>query len=220
MGSSLSKPGRGKIWTLEKVKEGFDKFFEDHGRYPTSNEVDDFDYLPSARQIQRIWGGLIPLRKQLGLSIENYSQGSIRSKVAIEIGARGRKLEVIVRDFLQEKFKEPFVHIERPVHESSKDRFDFYVYAKPKRFAIDVFGTSDIRKLIKNMNMKENRYIKDSILKEGEMLYFIYFSEHDLGNKINEWLSRKKKKFSDNWKLLTFDEFKKEIAEYKSYDIV
>ena len=220
MGSSLSKPGRGKIWTLEKVKEGFDKFFKEYGRYPTSNEVDDFDYLPSARQIQRIWGGLVPLRKQLGLSVESYGRGSSRSKMAIGFVARGKKLEIIVRDFLQAKFKEPFVHIERPVHESSKDRFDFYVYAKPKNFAIGVFGAGDIRKAIKNINMNENRYVKDNILGVDEMLYFIYFSEYDLKDRLNEWLSRKKKKFSENWKLVTFDEFKKEIGGYGSYDIV
>jgi len=220
MGSSLSKPGTGKVWTLEKVKEGFAKFYADFGRYPTSNEVDDFDYLPSARQIQRNWGGLIPLRKQIGLDIESYGSGEARSKIALNINDRGRKLGIIVRDYLQEKFGEPFVHIERPVHMNSKDRFDFYVYAKPKNFAIDVFGTTDIRCLIKVMNMKESRYKKDNILKNGEFLYFIYFSEYELREDIEKWIIRKKNKFLPNWKLINFNSFKKDIESLEKYSII
>lgn len=219
MGSSLSISGKGKVWTLEKTKEGFEKFYEEFGRYPTSNEVDDFDYLPSARQIQRNFGGLIPLRKMMGLSVESYGSGESRSKIAKHVNKRGVGFEIEVRDYLQEKFKDPFVHIERPVHMSSKDRFDFYVYAKPVNFAIDVFGTTDIRCLIKVMNMKEVRYRKVNMLKEGEKLYFIYFSEFDLKNRISEWMYRKKVKFPESWSLLTFGEFKKEISSFSSYNI-
>lgn len=219
MGSSLSISGKGKIWTLEKTKEGFEKFHEEFGRYPKANEVDDFDYLPSARQIQRNFGGLVLLRKNMGLDIEDYSSGESRSKIATRINKRGVGFEIEVRDYLQEKFKDPFVHIERPVHMSSKDRFDFYVYAKPVNFAIDVFGTTDIRCLIKVMNMKEVRYRKINMLKDDEKLYFIYFSEFDLKDRILEWVARKKLKFPENWKLLTFDEFKKEILYFSSYNI-
>lgn len=193
MGSSLSVHGKGKIWTLEKTKEGFEKFYEEFERYPMANEVDDFDYLPSSRQIQRNFGGLVSLRRSLGLSIENYGEGASRSKIATHVNERGVAFEIEVRDYLQEKFNDPFVHIERPVHMNSKDRFDFYVYAKPMNFAIDVFGTTDIRCLIKVMNMKEARYRKVNILKENEKLYFIYFSDFDLKNRIGEWMKSKRR---------------------------
>jgi len=220
MGSSYSKPGTGKVWTLEKTKEGFDKFYNEFGRYPTAFEVDDFDFLPSSRQIQRIFGGLISLRNQLGLSIENYSSGKSRSKIATDINARGRKLEIIVRDYLQEKFNEPFVHIERPVHMSSKDRFDFYVYAKPENFAIDVFGTVDFRGLTRVMNMKERRYRKVNMLADREKLYFIYFSEIEVRDKIFNWQLSKKNKLPSTWRILTFDEFKKEITDFTNYRMI
>ncbi|KKQ51030.1 MAG: hypothetical protein US70_C0024G0002 [Parcubacteria group bacterium GW2011_GWD2_38_11] len=220
MGSSFSKPGKGKVWTLEKVRDGFEEFHKLFRRYPTAFEIDDFDFLPSSRQIQRIFGGLISLRKQLGHSIENYGSGESRSKIATDINDRGRKLEVIVRDYLQEKFNEPFVHIERPVHMSSKDRFDFYVYAKPTNFAIDVFGTIDFRGLTRIMNIKENRYRKVNILKNKERLYFIYFSEYDVHDKIINWRKSKRNRLPTTWRILTFDEFKKEIAGCNNYDLI
>ena len=67
--------------------------------------------------------------------------------------------------------------------------------------------------------MKEARYRKVNILKENEKLYFIYFSDFDLKNRIGEWMNRKKVKFSNNWMLLTFDEFKKEMLNYVNYNI-
>lgn len=213
------KPGMGKVWTLENVKFGFEKFFETFGRYPTSFEIDDFDYLPSSRQIQRTFGGLINLRNKLGLSIENYSAGDSRSKIAVDINSRGQKLEIIVRDYLQAKFKEPFVHIERPLHTSSKDRFDFYVYAKPKNFAIDVFGTADFRCLTRVMNIKEKKYRKDNILREGEVMYFIYFCDCEITNKVLDWQRNRKGQFPASWKIITFDDFKKDIINFDNYEL-
>lgn len=207
-------------WTIAKIKDGFDKFFNENNRYPTANEIDDFAYLPSSRQIQRAWGGLVQLRKSLGLPIENYCAGETRSKTAAEINKRGKDFEILVRNYLWEKFSEPFVHIERPLSNSSKDRFDFYVYAKPKNFAIDVFATSDIRILIKIMNIKEKKYRKTNILRGDEYLYFIYFSENNLSDAINKWVNRRKGDLPSNWKILDFENFKNEITAYNKYLLI
>ncbi|OHA45886.1 MAG: hypothetical protein A3A80_04405 [Candidatus Terrybacteria bacterium RIFCSPLOWO2_01_FULL_44_24] len=50
--------GLEKYWDLEKIKQGFDLFYKENGRYPTTFDVDDYKYLPSSRQIQRNFGGL------------------------------------------------------------------------------------------------------------------------------------------------------------------
>lgn len=219
MTSLYSKKGKPRTWDLEKIKEGFDKFYTEHDRYPTAHEIDSVSYLPSSRQIQRSWGGLVSLRKILNLDIENYSTGKSRSSVATEINKRGRELEIIVRNYLQEKFGDPFVHIERPVHFSSKDRFDFYVYARPKNFAIDVFGTTDFVRLTRVMNMKETRYKKENMLKEVEKLYFIYFSDKDVDEKVQLWLKTKKNPLLKNWVLCSFEDFKSKVQDYTKYEM-
>jgi len=44
-------------WTKNKIKDGFDKFYQEHGRYPTALEIDEYADLPSSRQIQRRLAG-------------------------------------------------------------------------------------------------------------------------------------------------------------------
>ncbi|GBE16712.1 hypothetical protein BMS3Abin15_00534 [bacterium BMS3Abin15] len=196
-------------WTIEKIKEGFEKFFEIHGRYPTAYDVDDFEFLPSARQIQRRFGGLIKLRKRLGLSIDNYSIGDNRSKIATQSNINARKYETEVLNILLEKFDEKFIHIERPVdtyniNYNSKSRYDFYVYAKPHNFAIDVVKTNDVRTLIKNINLKEKKYNKiDS-------------------KKFNNWNNRREGvgKMPTNWKIINESEFKEELNNYYNYKAI
>ena len=204
-----------KIWTLEKVKEGFEKFYRTYNRYPTAYDIDDFNFLPSSRQIQRSFGGLVKLRKILELKIENYGNGKSRSRLAHNSNILGKKCERIVLELLKNKFDEKFVHIEKPVEGDYKNRFDFYVYAKPKNFAIDVFGSDDTRNLVNNFNIKEKKYLKSN--NEKESLYFIY-----IGDKINEsklaiWYQKKKSKIPKNWKIISLKELKKEMNRYEAY---
>ena len=54
-------------WDLDKVKIGLDKFYREFGRYPTATEFENYPHLPSARQMQRRFGGIVQLRETLGL---------------------------------------------------------------------------------------------------------------------------------------------------------
>lgn len=214
-------------WTLEKVKEGFEKFYELHKRYPAAYDVDDFDFLPSSRQIQRKFGGLVNLRKLLGLKIENYTQGDERSTKIADFNSRGRKYENILYGLLKQKFDEKFIHVEKPIPKengndlcgtyNSKDRYDFYIYAKPNNFAIDVFCTVDERGVINIMNMKENKYLKSNI---RDILYFIYFGDNVNQDRIKKWQEKRKNKLPSNWKIMNLEDFKKELADYTSFKAI
>lgn len=57
-----------KKWSLEIIRDGFERFKNEHGHYPKApDDIDTCSYLPSRRQIQRIFGGLPQLRILLGL---------------------------------------------------------------------------------------------------------------------------------------------------------
>jgi hypothetical protein len=212
-------------WTLEKISEGFEKFYKLNNRYPVAYDVDDCDFLPSSRQIQRAFGGLINLRKKLGLEVANYSNGKERSDLVSTFNIRGRKYENIVFNILKEYFDEKFIHVEKPTYKddieneyNSKDRYDFYVYAKPNNFAIDVFGTDAARGVVNIMNIKESKYRK--INHSGEKLYFIYFGENIDKDKVRSWILNRKNKFPENWRIIDIIEFGNELKSYKAYRAV
>lgn len=210
-------------WTLENIKSGFERFYDIHGRYPNAYDVDDFDFLPSARQIQRRFGGLVNLRAKLGLEIKSYSCGKERSDKVSFFNKRGIKCENAMLDVLRKHFDEKFIHIEKPTNKEgtdsydSKDRYDFYVYAKPNDFAIDVFATDDIRRLIKIMNIKEKKYRRIS---SDADLYFVYCGEGVDGSKLIEWLKNRRTELPSKWMIVDSDNFENELKNYSSYRAV
>ena len=145
-------------WTLQMVKEGFDRFLAEHGRLPTAYEVDDTSYLPSSRQIQRRFGGLSALREQLGYKDVHFGKGKHRRDIQARSGLRGGNAEDELERLLIDRFGELFVHSERRFGDN-RNRVDFVVYARDKVVGIDVFATDDKRTLIKNIGVKMPKYI-------------------------------------------------------------
>ena len=146
-----------EIWTIEKIKEGFERFKNEHGRLPRAPEIDKLEYLPSSRNIQKRFGGLARLRSELGYSDVHFGKGVFRSDIATRVNIRGRKAELALEKVLRGKFGEVFVHTEK-FFESSKNRVDFYVYSPDGNFGIDVFYTETMKYLQSNINIKMGKY--------------------------------------------------------------
>ena len=66
-------------WTAEKIKEGFDRFIKEKGRLPKSAEIDELNYLPNRKFIERNFGGLEKLRGELGYRDTHFGKGKFRS---------------------------------------------------------------------------------------------------------------------------------------------
>lgn len=141
-------------WNENKIKEGFQKFFNEYGRYPMALEVDNYPFLPSSRQIQRRFGGLPSLRRLLGLKIQNYGKGRKRSETADLIGNRSLRFENNIKEFLI------CVHEQKHFNNTSKKRLDFFVYAKNRKFGVDVFYPKDYHSFVGCINSKMKNYTK------------------------------------------------------------
>jgi hypothetical protein len=143
---------------LENLKLNFEQYFLENGHYPSVAEIDECAYLPSSRQIQRIFkGGVQELRKLLGIQITDFRIGAQRSSLAKKIGRRGVEHEIIVQKALLSRFGEIFVHEQKPFHDYS-GRFDFVVYTAKSKFGVDVFYASDKRSFTGCLNNKINIY--------------------------------------------------------------
>jgi hypothetical protein len=146
-----------EFWTIEKIKEGFERFKNQNGRLPMSPEIDQLDYLPSSRQIQRKFGGLEKLRALLGYKNTHFGKGNFRSEIATRTNIRGRDAELALEKTLRAMFGEVFVHTER-IFDDSKNRVDFYVYSPDGNFGIDIFYTETMKDLQTNINIKIDKY--------------------------------------------------------------
>lgn len=183
-------------------------FFKEHGRYPTSVEIDGYDKLPSSRQIQRVHGGLPTLRKKLGLGgQDDFTKGDYSSKRAVMIGSRAHKLEKEVYDYLVGLFGKPFVHREYFFTDDRRNRTDFFVYYSGGNFSVDVFYPKDVRCLSGCLNSKLKNYQNSNNLIKYPVIFLMMNNE--IGDSVvDELLERKKNKLSSYQKVMSFNQFK------------
>lgn len=144
-----------RIWTREKIHEGFKRFISENGRLPTSFEIDDMPDLPSARQIQRAFGGLPKIREELGYGEINFTVGQLRN--AGEASRRGLLSEQALEIELIKSFGEPYVHTEKRFG-SHQNRVDFMVFTQEGNFGIDIFNAGTLRGIQNNLNIKIPHY--------------------------------------------------------------
>lgn len=198
-------------WTTEKIKIGFEKFFEENGRLPKAHEIDSLPYLPSSRFIQMRLGGLELLRKELGYTDIHFGKGDHRSTIAHEVNTRGRDCERDLEKLLHQHYGEVFVHSEKMLWES-KQRVDFYVYSPEGNFAIDIFYPSTIRTLQSNVNIKMKKYNELNV-----PLYLISANDSIAQDALDLYTISKLNLFTDNIVLLTLDSFIQKMNSQKAY---
>lgn len=160
-------------WTDEMLKAGFERYVKENGRLPTAYEIDDTEYLPSARQIQRRFGGVSQLRKELGYGDVHFGKGDHRGDRSKVTGLRGGNAEDALETLLVNKFGELFVQSEKRFGEN-RNRVDFVVYAENAVIGIDVFATDDKRTIIKNVAVKIPKYVS---FPSDIPLYFVVWTK-------------------------------------------
>ena len=198
-------------WTIDKIKQGFEKFYSEKGRYPTSAEIDEYPDLPSSRQIERRYGGVPQLRKELGLEgPHDFTKGQYSSDRARTIGLRSIKLEHSVNEYLVSIFGKPFVHREYLFTDDRRTRTDFFVYCANGNFCTDVFYPKDKRNLSGCLNSKLGTYGGPYACKYP--VVFLMMNENISEEVIQNVLKNKTNKLHGNHSVMTFTQFKKFCA--------
>jgi len=199
------------VWTEEKIKAGFERFFREHGRIPRSHEIDTLPYLPSSRLIQKRFNGLEVLRKKLKFTDTHFGKGRHRSDIAHKVNVKGSKYERILEKFLHKKFGEVFVHSEKMLSDS-KIRVDFYIYSPEGNFAIDIFHCETMRTLQSNVNIKVNKYKK-----HDAKIYLVSANSNITQNNLDQYVTAKINSLPVNIYLVSWDTFISTIKEMGVY---
>lgn len=149
------------LWSIDEIKAGFEAFFKEKGRYPTALEIDAYEYLPSSRSLQRSFGGLVNVRKQLfPEGIHNYTTGEFRSRVASQTFRRAQDYEEAFYDKLCEYFEPIAVH-EHKVIRPGRVTSDFYIYHDDDSgVCLDLFYAKDLFSLRGVIRYKAQHYTK------------------------------------------------------------
>jgi hypothetical protein len=194
-------------WTLEKIKIGFEAFYKEHNRYPTALEFDTYDELPSSRQIQRRFGGLVEIRKTLKLDgPTDFTKGAYSSERATAINKRANKTEKEVYDYLVDQFGTMGVHREFMFFDDKRTRTDFFVYTKKGNFCIDVFYPKDLHNLVGCINSKMKTYSGDEMLKYP--VIFLMMNPDITEEEIEQFVQNKKNKLNAYQKVMTLAQLK------------
>ena len=195
-------------WTLDNIRQGLDQYQRTHdGRYPSALEIDKFDLLPSSRQIQRKFGGLIKLREVLGLLNLDYTKGEIRSDLARKTWKRGIDSEKFIYELLLAKFGEIFVHAQKPFP-NYKGRFDYFVYTERYKFGVDVFFADESHSFAGCVNTKQRVYRNIS-----SDIILLSMNELFCQSLIDEFVKNKTNQLAGNIKVLTLESFKTFISK-------
>lgn len=210
--------GNQKSWNLEELKSGFEHFYKQHYRYPTAHEIDTYNYLPSARSIERRFGGLVAIRKLLKLNSDpDFRAGKHSSERARTINVRAHKTKILVYEFLIEKFNKEFIHREFFFTDDKRTRSDFFVYDNQEGFCIDVFYPKDRRNLIGCLNNKLLKY-KTSDMRQYPVIFLQM--NPDLNQDIlNAVIKNKKNMWPSGQEIMSWDKFQNFIKSRKPLSI-
>src|SRR3989338_7377681 len=198
-------------WTAEKIKEGFDRFIKEKGRLPKSLEIDESDYLPNRKFIERNFGGLEKLRGELGYRDTHFGKGKFRSEIAHRVNISGRNIELNLEKLLKNKFGEVFVHTEK-IFDNTKNRVDFYIYSPSGNLGIDVFGTDTMFNLQSNISAKLNKYSGFN-----ERLLFVVASNSLSQVDLDTYMMKKTKIIPKNAKIITIQSLEQAVSQMKAY---
>ena len=145
-------------WDIDTIRAGIETYFAENAHYPTASEFDECPYLPTSRQIQRVYGGLPKLRETLGYTDTSYSKGEHRSSLARSGIERGTTAEEALEPILISLFGEAYVHTQKRYYKGTRNRYDFLIYAHDYTFAVDIFTTDRRLNIAKNVRHKIVKY--------------------------------------------------------------
>lgn len=93
-----------KFKTQADLTAAIKKFKEENNREPTAQDFDADPSLPSARQVQRRFGGLAAVREAAGMEVKNFTTGTTRAKVAKQSLDQSKKYEKELYERLHKKY--------------------------------------------------------------------------------------------------------------------
>lgn len=157
-----------KIYTRETIIEGLHRFTQENGHEPSAIEIDGCSYLPTSRQIQRLYGGLQRLRTEAGMTNINHNTGAQRSMKAAQAQNRANDYESEILTAMIKKHHDPVNFMTDVIREYAYQQYiaegnwykniycDVAIVYREKQHVVmfDLFYPKDMHSLVGCANVK------------------------------------------------------------------
>lgn len=197
-------------WSPESLREGLQYFHDLYQHYPGEKEIDDFMYLPTARQIRRKFGGLGTLRRELQLA----SSGERKMKKALRPSAPANEERMLGQkiafyEFLTSRVSEMRVH-ERKIVRTRGVVADFFVYTSDKNgVCIDLCSPKNVEDLARAVDAAGEKYAD-----VPHAAYLVLVGASRMGQaKVDELMGSRRRILPPNIRVYAADSFKKKFND-------
>ncbi len=197
-------------WTIKKIGAGIELFRTEYGRYPVAGDFDTADYLPSARHIQRMFGGLVDLRKKLKLKgQENFTKGSYSHDRSIHLRETHQKIQKKLREILLQSYSLDEIHQNSPI-DDGRCTLDFKPSNEAQNCAVEGFYSKDDRVLIGCIRSRLQKYAK--IKKRDFPIYLVSMNPQISQNRIDRYVQGRAEKLPQKIYVLSIISFKEKLS--------
>lgn len=159
---------------IPRYKAAVEKFITINGYEPTSLDFDNTDYLPSARTIQRKYGGLPQFRQRIGLKTIDFSKDATRSlkaKQSMEDCFKDENalFQDLLKQYGEDKVSSPVrVFARRGYTADIKLTMDGFSYL------IDIFKPNSTHSFKACIAAKNKKYLLDEEMSYQTPIKFLY----------------------------------------------
>lgn len=197
-------------WTIDEIIKCFQQYNNDNGHYPSSIEIDECEYLPSVRTIERSFGGLQKVRKELQVSDASLDlrKGEHSTNRAKKIWKRAHELEHSVYKILCDRFSKQLVHREFFYTDDHRTRADFFIFDNVGGFCVDIFYAETRRNISGCLNLKQRKYYGTGGSVLPYPVIFLQMNEDFNQSILDEIHSNKKLKLHEGYYLMDINTFK------------
>lgn len=181
--------------TKEKIKENVNRFYQENNRYPNSKDFIDCPYLPCARQIQRVCGGVVALKKEMGILDTDARRGTQRSGVVKIINSRNNKIESQLTKLLAQSIDRKMIHHPFAPFDDSKVNIDYVIFHPTKNTAIgfELFYPSYKESFYGCLGIKhKKKQILERLTDYKTKFYYVVTNPKITQEEIDLWLSTKR----------------------------
>jgi hypothetical protein len=163
---------------FNKDKKAVEDFIKSNGYEPTAIDFDLTDYLPSARTIQRNYGGLPQFRALLGLKTSDFTKGKHRAGKALQAGKLCRQME---SDLFRELLAKYDQSVSSPayVYVHTGHTVDYRLDTSEGTFLFDVFYPTTTHSFVGCVGIKNAKHSTDreSFYTERPQMFLVCLNE-------------------------------------------